>query len=895
MAKLSADKTYVTVEKGDTLSEIARDYGNGLSYTQLARINEIENANFIAISQKIMLTGKSSKKTTDSNKVTIKAFGIQSNTDNILFVTWSWSKSHTDKYEVEWYYYTGDKAKGKAIWFVGSKTSTEDRQSTYTIPANAKQVRVRIKPISKTHKVNKKDTKYWTANWSNYSTFNVKDTPPIAPSTPTVEVDKFKLTASLDNLDVNADEIQFQVAKDDNSIYKTGKKEINKTNHVSFSCTITAGHEYKVRARSYKDGKYSDWSDYSGNVITIPKTPKKITVCRANTETSVYLEWTSVKSAETYDIEYSEKKEYFDITDQTNTKTGINLTKFEVTGLESGKEYFFRVRAVNSKGTSSWTGIKSSVVGSRPSAPTTWSSSTTIITGEQLTLYWVHNSKDGSSETKAELEIYINGKKETHTITKSTSEEEKDKTSSYPIDTSKLEQTLVEGNVIEWRVRTSGITNKYGEWSIQRIIDVYSPPTLELSVNNVDGDPIDTVTSFPIYVSGLAGPSTQSPIGYHLSIKSKESYKTVDSIGNVKMVNKDEEIYSKYFDVSTQLLVELSAGNIDLENNIEYEVICVVSMNSGLTAEESVLFNVYWEDEFYSPNAEVSFDPDTLVANISPYCKELITTQYKVVQESESFITTDEIVDVENGIPLELTPTVSVYTTTGEEVYYGKTKDNTDVYYCEKSVEEFVEGVTLSVYRREFDGTFTEIETNIENGTNTVIPDPHPSLDYARYRVVSTTKSTGAVKYYDLPGIPTGESSIVIQWDEEWTNFNTTNEDELEQPPWTGSLLKLPYNVDTSSSYNPDISTVNYVGREHPVSYYGTQKGETASWKADIDANDKDTLYALRRLAIYMGDVYVREPSGSGYWATINVSFSKTHCELTIPVTLNITRVEGGK
>ena len=43
-----------------------------------------------------------------------------------------------------------------------------------------------------------------------------------------------------------------------------------------------------------------------------------------------------------------------------------------------------------------------------------------------------------------------------------------------------------------------------------------------------------------------------------------------------------------------------------------------------------------------------------------------------------------------------------------------------------------------------------------------------------------------------------------------------------------------------------------------------------------------------------MGDVYVREPSGVGYWASISVSFGIKHCEVTIPVTLNITRVEGG-
>ena len=43
-----------------------------------------------------------------------------------------------------------------------------------------------------------------------------------------------------------------------------------------------------------------------------------------------------------------------------------------------------------------------------------------------------------------------------------------------------------------------------------------------------------------------------------------------------------------------------------------------------------------------------------------------------------------------------------------------------------------------------------------------------------------------------------------------------------------------------------------------------------------------------------MGDVYVREPSGSGYWANIKVSFSQAHKEVVIPVTLELTRVEGG-
>ena len=139
-------------------------------------------------------------------------------------------------------------------------------------------------------------------------------------------------------------------------------------------------------------------------------------------------------------------------------------------------------------------------------------------------------------------------------------------------------------------------------------------------------------------------------------------------------------------------------------------------------------------------------------------------------------------------------------------------------------------------------------------------------------------------------------NSIVIQWAEEWSNFDATDDhmNEVEQPPWSGSMLKLPYNIDISDSQEKDVALIKYIGREHPVSYYGTQRGTTATWNVEILKNDEETLYGLRRLAVWMGDVYVREPSGSGYWANVSVSFSQKHRELTIPVTLNITRVEGG-
>lgn len=399
----------------------------------------------------------------------------------------------------------------------------------------------------------------------------------------------------------------------------------------------------------------------------------------------------------------------------------------------------------------------------------------------------------------------------------------------YAVDTS----GYTEGVKIEWRVKTAGVTLEYGEWSIQRTVDIYAPPTLELEVRDVDNELMDTLTSFPFYISATTQPDTQSPVGYHLSITADSSYETVDNMGNPKTISAGDEVYSRYFDISADLLVELSAGNISLENNISYTITCSATMNSGLTAESTSDFVVAWEVSDYSPNAELAIDDDTLAAFIQPYCKDV----------------------------------------------YG----------------QLIEGITLSVYRREFDGNFTELATGLDNTRGTFITDPHPALDYARYRIVAKEDATGAISYYDMPGYPVGGKSVVIQWDEDWSEFDPAGEtSEMEEKPWSGSMLILPYNIDVSDNYKPDVELVEYIGRQHPVSYYGTQRGSSATWNVSIAKSDVDTLYALRRLSVWMGDVYVREPSGSGYWANITVSFSQKHADPVIPVTLSITRVEGG-
>lgn len=896
MAKLSSDGKYVTVEKNDTLTQIAVDYAGGYSkYKTLAAINNISNPDLIYIGQKIYLTkdgsSSDSSASASSNKVTIKQFGALSSDSRTLFATWEWSKQNqTESYKVLWKYTTID-----GITLIGSETNISvdkdyyagSRQSTYQIPDGATKVTFQVKPISKTYKKNDKDTTYWTAEWSTVKTYT-NSTPLSAPKTPTLEVDGYKLTAIIDDVsDTVATKIEFKLIKNNTTVVGTKSASINaQTGYVAYSwSTSDAGSEYKVCARAVKGSLYSDWTSYSNSITTKPSVPSKFTTIKAQSETSVYLEWEAVKSAKTYTIEYTTEKRYFDISDQTITKTGIDTTRYEITGLETGKEYFFRLQAVNEDNTTSdWGEISSVVVGSDPAAPTTWSSTTTAITGEELNLYWVHNSKDGSSQTYADLEITIGGVKETHTIKNSTEEDEKDRTSVYSIDTTGYS----EGVQIQWRVRTAGVTLKYGDWSVLRTIDIYAQPALELSFTDKDGESIETLTAFPAFIKGIPGPKTQAPIGYHVSVVSNSVYETVDNVGVMKYVNAGEAVYSKHFDITSSLLLEMSAGVIDLANNCNYTIICTVSMNSGLTAEARINFTVGWAEQIYIPNAEVAVDDETLAAHIRPYCEYSTVTNYQVRLNDGDYILTNTAVGAVFG---DIVP--NTFTDTGEPVYSGISEDDEEIFYTPVISSTIVEGVALSVYRREFDGTFVEIATGLDNTKNTTVTDPHPALDFARYRIVATAEDTGAVGYYDL-SVPVACDAAVIQWAEEWSNFETTEEDALAQPAWSGSMLKLLYNLDVSESTSPDVELVKYIGRKREVSYYGTHVGGKYNWNVDVLKSDKETLYALRRLQNWMGDVYVREPSGTGYWASITVSFNQTHAEKIIPVTLSLTRVEGG-
>lgn len=914
---------YVVVEKGDTLSAIARKHlGSANKYPQLASLNNISNPNLIYVGQKIYLPGTTpAKETVTTKTVSIKQFGLQSNIEDTLFAVWQWSQhDKTEKYEYRWQYDSGD-----GVWFIGTDGETKEVQSIYTIPSNAKRVRFIVRPISKQYTDNNKNTKkHFNSEWCEWKYYDVEPDP-VPDITSPLEVDtealkRRKFFVQVTNLPEDIQKVEFEIVAHNHIIVQNGEDStvLVHTSRAAYYCSVPAGYKYKVRCRGIKGSRHGEWTEYTQEYDTPPMAPARIQKLFAKTPTEVFLDWTPSAhdardriNATSYTVEYTTYKQYFDVSPDNVQSVTIpvindNSSKTYISNLASGEEYFFRVRASNDAGDSEWSEIKSIILGKKPTPPTTWSSITTAATGENVFLYWTHNAEDGSRQTAAQLWVDVNGATDIKTFTYG---ENEDDTGTYmhTIDTDKY----TVGAKITWRIRTAGILNNsdgspaYSDWSVKRTIDIYSKPTVSCWVSESNGNTIDEVNSFPIYVKALGYPTTQQPLSYHVDIISMNTYETDDDLGNPKTVRAGDIVYSKELIPNVggdrNLYLKLTAGDVDLYNNMRYRVKVTMATDAGLIATDTHELKVRWlipEYESYEPVADITINKNTFTARIQPRCETGEMVYYKVVRnastglynyvkgDDDKWVTYDYVYGTRYG---------KSKTSSGRDVYRGTTFTGKTIYYCPVEVRRRITGVTLSVYRREYDGSFTEIATDLPGSQNVMVTDPHPSLDYARYRIVASDNKTGAISYTDIPGIPFDEKCAIVQWEEEWNDFDVSPDEVPDKRPWSGSLLKLPYNLDVTDSNNKDVVLVEYIGREHPVDYHGTHIGDKQSWKVEIPKDDKDTLHALRRLKSWMGSVYVREPSGIGYWAVIDVTYDLKHKSLTIPVTLNITRVEGGK
>lgn len=753
--------------------------------------------------------------------------------DRRVYVQWKDKKyKQTSSYEYDWEYYDGKR------WLPGSNGSSSVAdadvgkgwyRNEWNAPDVATHVRARVKPVSK--KKGKKG-KYYSAGWTKRHSYNfTSDALPIPDIK--AELDDDGVTASINVKSDDADCHYADIWWYSGSKKVGGKDDYKCDGECTYKMTMTLGVTWKfyARVRSTKDTTkgVSGWTE----AVTLQSKPGKPTKASASATDSnaAKVTWGSGAGAKTYTVErVADDSSYFNSNpDEVVSVDGIVGTTFLPTGLETGHTWYFRVKAVNDSGESAWSNIASTVLATVPDAPTTFDTEAAFIVGDTVRLRWTHNSEDSSEQEKAEIELKVNGSTETVSVT----------------DDAYRDLSLsgyTDGSQVEWRVRTKGAHPDWSPWSATRSFSVYERPSLMVVAMRNDGTPLDESTplnTYPLRVQLDASGGGNEVSGYHISIISASETSYTDDYGEDVTVAAGEAVFDSDFGVQDDpFVVDLQASDgLFLRNATDYSIVADVSMQSGLRAtSDAVAFTVDFDSTVPEPDAVVYFDSATLTATVTPAC----------------------YADDADGM----------------------------------QTDTLLEGITLSVLRLSQDGTVTMLQRGIENNGLLSVIDPHADFDECWYRIVATETATGmsaVSEVYELSPHPT----CCIQWDERFSVARMADEVDEDEIEFAGVRIDGLYNLGFDESGSVQADDVEYIGRKFPVSYYGTQKGYTSTYQLEFPKEDYETYRKARRLQGLLDDVYIREPSGVGFWAHCqNVRLSRSYDSMSVKLSVDAVRVD---
>lgn len=804
---------------------------------------------------------KKSKYTASGLAVKSLGVGIQTGSDRGVYAQWKFAKAgKASGYEVDWEYWDGSRHSqtaaqkkagkpGSEKWMPGSSTtvSADSAQvgsgwyrALYTAPSSALMVRVRVRPVSKTRSVHVSTTKtykngkltktvnntadkpYFEASWSGYASHDYRAD---AIAAPEVEVEladnglTAHVTVSTDDADATLCDVEACTLSGGAYTKAMGKSDQAISGEGTWSFTLAAGVDYHIRARLKSETRSSKatsgWT-YAA-VATRPGAPGDPEAA-ATGASSAIVSWDAADGATSYVVQHvAGDSASFDTDPESVDEVEITSgTLYTPSGLESGTLHWFRVKARNAAGDSGWSAACSCTVASAPEAPTLLDTAAAYMDGATARIRWTHNSTDGSSQTAGQVELTYTG--------------DNAPSSGTTVDVGTAEALaldltgLGDATVVAFRVRTKGAHADWSPWSGTSSFTVYAQPELACSAGQPDGEGGEAALSeesplaaFPIYVHLDPSGGGNQVVGYDVAIVCTEAADVVDEYGRTVRASEGSAAWQAHLSTSDDPYdVEVGAGECRLAEGGTYEIRATVAMATGLRAEcDPLAFGVSLDADIAQPTATVTFDPDYLTADIVPACYEL---------------------DGE----------------TGEET------------------EVLRDGTTLAVYRVEADGDLVCLARGIDNDGASTVTDPHATFRECWYHVVATDTATGvstAADYMD----DSDHDSCAIQWDEAWRPAG----DGATRYDYEGSLLDGFFNMSFDNDVAPVAEGVRFAGRKRLVHYYdGVGVDESASYTLQFALSDAETMALARALAAYPGDVYIREPTGTGYWARVSCHFS---------------------
>lgn len=293
---------------------------------------------------------------------------------------------------------------------------------------------------------------------------------------------------------------------------------------------------------------------------------------------------------------------------------------WNISGLETGKTWYFRLRFYMEDGNSTeyspWTVIKSLDLTSAPETPDLVLSSDAILVGETFDASWIYVSTDGTRQNYAEVrEVTVsNGSITSYgkIIGKTTTSQR------ITFNTKTLKWTAGQTKYLALKVVSrSGRTS---EWSQYETIQIVEPVTCEITEASI----VSESTEVRSYMALKDMPMTVTVAG---AGNTKVTSVVIERADSYHIDRPDEGEYEGYEGEAVYVHSQTGDSQITINNEdligrlddgAPYRIVATVSDQYGQKATATQDFEVHWTHQALVPLATASVDEENYVAMITP-------------------------------------------------------------------------------------------------------------------------------------------------------------------------------------------------------------------------------------------------------------------------------------
>ena len=349
----------------------------------------------------------------------------------------------------------------------------------------------------------------------------------------------------------------------------------------------------------------------------IPEAPSQVSVIPTNVSGTVRIVWDwPWKEADTAVISWADHPDAWQSTDEPDEYeiNNVRANEWNISGLETGIRWYFRVRLAKKTGDNqiygAWSNMETVDLSSAPTIPMLSTSAGVITEDGSVSAFWSYVTGDGTSQAYAEIceaEITQQGVEYGDVIASTETAQH--------VDIYASEVGWAAGETHYLCVRVVSASGRISDgWSDPVPVIIAEPleitsitTTLVEQTITVDEDTrtINALTVMPMEVTvegaGDGGTTTiviERAADYHIDRPSEEDFNGYEG--------ETIFLYSEIGEEAVSIEREFLLGSLD--DDATYNLICTIQDGLGQTATEIIPFEVHWAHQAVIPTATATID-----------------------------------------------------------------------------------------------------------------------------------------------------------------------------------------------------------------------------------------------------------------------------------------------